>query len=573
MVLVVASLDFGTTYSGWAYSFTHEFQQDPTQIKSKHWNADQFMSNKAPTCVLIRSDGKTVDAFGYEAEDKYAKLSQKNEHKDWYYFKHFKMKLFESEGLKTNDMLEDATGKPLSALTVFSLTIKYLHDDLYKTLENGTGGSIFKADINWVLTVPAIWSDMAKQFMRRAAREAGIETGHLTIALEPEVASIFCRHSKMMRTATSSSVDISMFPSGTRYLVCDAGGGTVDITVHEITSDMRLKEIEKASGGAWGGTQVNLEFERLIDTIAGCSVVNALKEEFMDDYLDLMATFELKKREFKDSSEVLLRYPSSLKKLVKKLTDSSLEEQIEKSIYKGKISRNRDKLSIEYNVMASLFESTINNIIEHLSTLICNHADRQIGHIVMVGGFSESPLLQRRIKEAFRGQHIIIPAEASLAVLKGAVIFGHNKQSIVSRIARFTYGISSGIPFNEYIHPVNRLYIEKDNTKLCVGVFSKLVTVGQSIPVEDAAGSNNYGPLDDRTYATPIIYATKEKKPMFTDDPGCFRVGEMYVNFEDRNGKVGSATISMYFGGTEITVKAVLLSTGEETSVTFDLPD
>ncbi|KAH3818556.1 hypothetical protein DPMN_120277 [Dreissena polymorpha] len=51
MVLVVASLDFGTTYSGWAYSFTHEFQQDPTQIKSKHWNADQFMSNKGVQLV------------------------------------------------------------------------------------------------------------------------------------------------------------------------------------------------------------------------------------------------------------------------------------------------------------------------------------------------------------------------------------------------------------------------------------------------------------------------------------------------------------------------------------------
>ncbi|KAH3818558.1 hypothetical protein DPMN_120279 [Dreissena polymorpha] len=293
----------------------------------------------------------------------------------------------------------------------------------------------------------------------------------------------------------------------------------------------------------------------------------------MDDYCDLMATFELKKREFKDSSDVLFRYPSSMRKMVKKLTDASLEDQIERSIYKGKISRNRDKLCINYDVMISLFKTTIHNIIEHISTLICNHAERQIGHIVMVGGFSESPLLQRRVKEAFRGQHIIIPSEAGLAILKGAVIFGHNKQSIVSRIARFTYGNDCFTDFDESIHPISRLYIRKDNKKRCAGFFSKLVEVGQSIPVDYAAGSKKYYPIDDNTGYMAKICATKEKAPKFADDPGCFRVGKFYVDCEDREGNIGGAMISMYFGGTEIEVKASLLSTGEETSATFDLPD
>jgi hypothetical protein len=41
--------------------------------------------------------------------------------------------------------------------------------------------------------------------------------------------------------------------SGGRYMVVDCGGGTVDITVHEISTDSRhLKEVFKATGGPFG---------------------------------------------------------------------------------------------------------------------------------------------------------------------------------------------------------------------------------------------------------------------------------------------------------------------------------
>ena len=41
--------------------------------------------------------------------------------------------------------------------------------------------------------------------------------------------------------------------SGGRYMVVDCGGGTVDITVHEIASrDGHLRELFKATGGPYG---------------------------------------------------------------------------------------------------------------------------------------------------------------------------------------------------------------------------------------------------------------------------------------------------------------------------------
>ena len=47
-----------------------------------------------------------------------------------------------------------------------------MRDEAIKLISDETGDEQFKADdIQWVLTVPAIWTPRAKQFMREAAYE------------------------------------------------------------------------------------------------------------------------------------------------------------------------------------------------------------------------------------------------------------------------------------------------------------------------------------------------------------------------------------------------------------------
>lgn len=91
--MIVGAIDFGTTYSGWAYSFLHDIERDPTKAYVKVWHSGSgtLVTEKAPTCLLIRPDGKTLDAFGYEAENKYRELIDKEEHGRYYYFRRFKM--------------------------------------------------------------------------------------------------------------------------------------------------------------------------------------------------------------------------------------------------------------------------------------------------------------------------------------------------------------------------------------------------------------------------------------------------------------------------------------------------
>lgn len=65
--------------------------------------------------------------------------------------------------------INDITGKPMRAMDVFSLCIKHLKDTMIKVMAQKITFDIKETNIDFVLTVPAIWGDAAKLFMREAA--------------------------------------------------------------------------------------------------------------------------------------------------------------------------------------------------------------------------------------------------------------------------------------------------------------------------------------------------------------------------------------------------------------------
>jgi DNA-binding XRE family transcriptional regulator len=74
-----------------------------------------------------------------------------------------------SQGLKKTTLIADETGKQLPALTVFGKSIRCLKDHLIELLRKRNFDPT-DDEIKWVLTVPAIWDDTAKGFMREAAK-------------------------------------------------------------------------------------------------------------------------------------------------------------------------------------------------------------------------------------------------------------------------------------------------------------------------------------------------------------------------------------------------------------------
>lgn len=569
---MTAAIDFGTTYSGYCFSFRHDFENDPLKVSANTWTAGTagLVSLKTPTTVLLDSNQELV-AFGYEAEDRYAELAEEEEHGEYYYFRRFKMSLFNSSSRLTRDtMLKDmAGGKQAKAIKVFAHAIRYLKDHMLNTLEQ-RGAGIKAKDINWVLTVPAIWEDPAKQFMREAAEEAGISRNQLMIALEPEAASLFCKYLPIEKLQGSEG-GISAFKPGSRYLVLDAGGGTVDITVHEVQCNGTLKELDKASGGAWGGTRVDESFKEMLEEIVGGGMMEEFALSHTADFIDLFRDFETKKRNVKDDSpgKITIRIPINLQELYEERTKEEIKKRIRQTKYKDDLTWVGDRLRIDKPRFVELFSAACDGMVDHVKKLLKSPKVRGTNNILMVGGFSESPLLQKRIREEFPSCRVIIPQEAGLAVLKGAVIFGHQPATIAARIAKYTYGISVMTKFDRNKHPMSKMKMIEGKEK-CKDVFDKHVSIGQLLEIDDVQSEKSYWPLyDDQTQVSLRVFTSTDEQPAFVDDPGCCYLGKLTVDVP-KHGSDKEISSSFTFGGTELKVQAVVKSTGETTSANFD---
>lgn len=95
--ILAAAIDIGTEFSSYAFSSvseSHGFSGDPVQILSSDLRCDPIdrLSMGTPTCVLFNSTGN-FDSYGDKAEEKYSNLVLDDEHRDWYFFRRFKMML------------------------------------------------------------------------------------------------------------------------------------------------------------------------------------------------------------------------------------------------------------------------------------------------------------------------------------------------------------------------------------------------------------------------------------------------------------------------------------------------
>lgn len=92
----MVALDFGTTYSGYAF---WRKDTDPLVITSGKWNTgskDVLESLKTPTSLLLNKNNEVIE-FGFEAEKIFKELVEDGNDKEYRYFRQFKMKLFDKK--------------------------------------------------------------------------------------------------------------------------------------------------------------------------------------------------------------------------------------------------------------------------------------------------------------------------------------------------------------------------------------------------------------------------------------------------------------------------------------------
>ncbi|XP_076081761.1 heat shock 70 kDa protein 12A-like isoform X1 [Mytilus galloprovincialis] len=573
--LMVAALDFGTTYSGYSFSMRDEFVKDPLKIQANPvWKAGsrQFMSMKTPTCLLL--DGKReFVAFGYDAENQWADLLLDGEHEEYYYFERFKMNLHNNKNITSGMLLEDVTEKKqLPAFDVFKLSIQYLVNHLLDVLKN-QGNVVRHNEVRWVLTVPAIWTDRAKKFMRACAEAAGIPKDNLFLALEPETASIFCQYLSTEKLK-GSEPGFTMTSEGTEYMVVDLGGGTADITVHKKVANGQLKEKHRAIGNDCGGTSIDKRFFEVFEEIFGNTIINLLKKECPLAYLDLVREFESQKRavETSNKTKVTMAIPFvALDEMCQKSLQKNLKSLLENSPYSKEIMLTKGgKIRISVDFFKMFFMPSIEGVISLMREIFRNKSLKNVAHVLIVGGFSECKLMQDAVRNAFPDQRIINPNEAGLSVLKGAVLFGHKPDYIQSRVMRCSYGVKTNLPWNEKKYD-RKHYVLMDGEERCDDIFSLIVEKNESVEAGMIVKKSFFTPFKHQVSMDIMVYVSEEATPGYVDDDTCYLLCKPTITFIDTCEDRRWVDVEFVLGNTEIDLKAHDRNSGKAISAKFNL--
>jgi len=352
-------------------------------------------------------------------------------------------------------------------------------------------------------------------------------------------------------------------------------GGTVDITVHRVKDKDHIKEIYKANGGSWGGTIIDEKFCHMLSGIVGKTCFELFKKENSYDYLELMRRLELKKRLTKadGSYKLTIVIPISLDDLCKVQNEGkAIGDLLQTLEFKNKGLMFRNKLRLSAECGLDLFTDPVKQITDHIQSLFEEQEVREVTTLLMVGGFSESDVLQTRIRKTFPQYKLIVPQEPGLAVLKGAVIFGHDPLCITTRICRFTYGVDTSSSFIEGVHDPAKKYINKiDGRELCRDLFDVYVTLGQSVDIGEPLPPKTYIPTNVNQQAMLfLVYLSDEKKPMYIDEKSCTRLGKFKIDIGGLSSENQQVDATMIFSKTEIEVKATTRATGQTMKAHFD---
>ncbi|CAN0209375.1 unnamed protein product, partial [Scytosiphon promiscuus] len=315
---IVVAIDLGTSRSAWAFSIQGR-AQDTVLIRVPAGSVPSPSSVKTETAVLLSPDDHEVLAFGNAAHARYLEeiegieddnvnlgtgigsppnitASNTNDHVQGnpMLFRWFKMELCTNGGFQSvNDPVAvSECGRALPLLVVMGAILRHFKNDVLAYLSTVFEVDHYIKEVMWVVTIPAIYDDFARRFMRVAAHKAGlintVDSPQLRLCLEPEAAYL----------AVGIKDDPERFQPGNQMMIVDCGGGTVDITTHEVlsTTPLRLKEIRPPTGGPWGSTYVDKAFVAWLEVFLGDEIFRSVRRT--GSFLDFLEKWEAQKTRF-----------------------------------------------------------------------------------------------------------------------------------------------------------------------------------------------------------------------------------------------------------------------------------
>ncbi|CAG8608555.1 2690_t:CDS:2 [Funneliformis caledonium] len=576
-IRVVIGIDFGTTYSGYAYAH----KSNPKDISSEDKWSSGFPDYKTPTVIKYEDESYTkVKSWGFKA---FADRPKKKKNTD----KSIPLELFKLFLFKNSSMANPYLPDNLDYKKVITDYLKELCKMVKKSVNTHWQNLEFYTKVLIVLTVCLIvfiivlnfeFDDDAIAIMRECAFDAGLinekNSCNLIFTTEPEAAAVYC---------LSALEKVHNLKPGDSFMVVDCGGGTVDLTRHELLQNSKLSEITERSGENCGSSFIDKKFIEFVGRKLGKSFeflkrnhyssIQYMVQEFCRR---VKIPFTGQKNEFQCYEIDLEEYP-----LLKVLVEGKEKRLLEKDDW---------LIYIEFNDVKTMFDPIVEDIIKLMTEQLKNN-DKKCSAIMLVGGFGESRYLQDRIRKEFNKTvpNISVPTQPIIAVVKGAVQFGLQADIVVNRVLKRTYGaLSSSFLIQCLVKRKNALMLfvifvgtdiarrslpnDPPSQKLPNGytiIFEALARRGKQISPNDKV-IKQFKPY---SLTQPNIgfdmYVTKEHDAKFCDDPGVSLLRDWEIKLPEIDNYDDDTTIllTLTFGTVEITATAENQNTGEKYQV------
>ncbi|KAH0366906.1 actin-like ATPase domain-containing protein, partial [Aureobasidium melanogenum] len=466
---LVVGIDFGTTWS--AVAFTYSGNPEPADEIAivKNWpGSNNISSEKVPSelaYVPASDDFEMVNSDGSRAFNILWGLQLKP---DQSRLRCLKLRLDSRQKLPSyvsskdlDDQLNDCGKSAEEAIADYlSLIFAKAKEELVRRFGPQMVSST-PIEIN--LTVPAIWSDAAKDATFRAANKAGMGSD-LRMISEPEAAAIYALN--------SMAQDSNMLQVGDNFIVCDAGGGTVDLISYEIRSrsPLSLEESSPGTGALCGGVFLNLRFQELVKSRMGAAAFKQLCTRKPKSWAIALKYFEDYVKKNFDPLESQIEYDDNMFNVPLPGADDDTAAGIDCGF-----------ITLSTAEVGELFRPLNNAVIELVErqrNVLAAYGKTAKG-CILVGGFGNSGYLYKCLKSRFADEDpppqytlgagesvpepdtrfvVLQPVNAWTAVVRGAVLSSLQRKLVLSRKARRHYGILCNSPFHAGEHSEKNKY-------------------------------------------------------------------------------------------------------------------
>ncbi|KXZ46271.1 hypothetical protein GPECTOR_45g141 [Gonium pectorale] len=578
LFLGFVGIDFGTANSGFSYMPVGEVR--PVCFTEYPQNRAQYPKTRTALLYRLEANGaaeRTPIAWGEEAYHAYLGL-RPAERSSHLYLENFKLALA-PEG----NMYADMPKLKAARLTVEKVIADYLRclSDFAKKIILGRYDSWPFGATRWALTVPAAWGDAAKALMRSAAVMAGIvpdiNSTHLVLVHEPEAAALACQSRK--------DVTLSL---GDTFLIVDAGGGTIDITWHEVVRDdegkLHLEDAAHREGITYGGRRLDEDFEKLLQSSLGGSIFSEWKANPKSggDLLELIyGSWQRIKHNYDGSSSeqyIAVQLPNSL---VRKLPDD-MTEQFDKLLGWD------DRFPLKVSEVKRMFDGMASAVGQKVAAMKGRIPGRKAPtKVLIVGGTGSNPYFIKRLRESLHlmfnsNLSITAPTYGFAAIVEGGALYAKDPLVISARRTTRTYGIRSSAPAepdspSEYV-----TFNEFSRVKYCSDYLNVFVSKNSKVPVDHKVQKIFNPIVKEQEVVEFVIYATEEdgESQRYCSrlrDAKTAQLATVSITIDDPkkviDPKAYQLDTSLTFGQTELQVRVVDLQTRRvaETKIAFTL--